>query len=372
AEAVITQSQIQAFGGAIYAESLNLSLSNDSFSGNMSGVANSFGGAIYLVNSDDLSWSGLSFSNNSVSLGNIGSGGAIYNLNSNRLKISNSSFSGNSASSGRNGQGGAIYAQADGLSLEQVTFSANRGCGTFECSGGALYHQGSNLSVTNVVASDNYAAGTLTGNGGAFFLSGSGTTIRNSVFAGNKACNTQNGCSGGAIYTSGDNFTLENSVFVSNQAAPSSTGTGGALSFDVGPVGASLSHLTFLNNQAPDLGPAIYCPGDLSLSDSIVWDESAANPLAVTGSLTLNRSIVKGLANLTLTGSGNLDSDPLFTLSATPAGADGNWLSGDEGLSLQSNSPAIGLATGSSMANDILGNNRDLSPDAGAYERLTL
>lgn len=64
-----------------------------------------------------------------------------------------------------------------------------------------------------------------------------------------------------------------------------------------------------------------------------------------------------------------MDRDPLFVDPLHRAGPDGIWLTPDDGLRLQINSPCIdaGLPT-AAPRRDILGLVRTRYPDIGAYE----
>jgi hypothetical protein len=61
--------------------------------------------------------------------------------------------------------------------------------------------------------------------------------------------------------------------------------------------------------------------------------------------------------------------DPRFVDTVNPAGADEIWMTADDGLRLQADSPCINAGDPSGApAIDILGNPRIGLPDIGAYE----
>ncbi len=91
-----------------------------------------------------------------------------------------------------------------------------------------------------------------------------------------------------------------------------------------------------------------------------------------------NCAIEGGIAGIANTGGAtvndggnNIDSDPLFVNAADADGADGAWMTSDDGLALGASSPYIdaGTATGA-PATDITGATRPQGSghDLGAYE----
>jgi hypothetical protein len=76
-------------------------------------------------------------------------------------------------------------------------------------------------------------------------------------------------------------------------------------------------------------------------------------------------------------GGGNIDSDPQFVDPLDPIGPDGTWMTDDDGLRLQADSPCIDSGDNPASPNqDILGNFRPFDGDGdeqaiadmGAYE----
>lgn len=87
--------------------------------------------------------------------------------------------------------------------------------------------------------------------------------------------------------------------------------------------------------------------------------------------LTQSNDYVSGTTGLNAASSGNIfnNSDPVFRNTSDIEGADNKYFTSDDGLSLQSNSPAInaGTSLGAPTA-DITGSSRSGSPEIGAYE----
>jgi predicted outer membrane repeat protein len=163
-------------GGAIYARSAIVNISNCSFSGNSAGED---GGAVHL-HSGNITNS--SFSGNSATWG----GAAFYLYSGN---ITNSSFSGNSAT-----WGGAAFHLFHG-NISNSSFSGNSATW-----GGAVYGPDNIINSSFNGNSANYRGGAVYGFG----------NIINSTLSKNGASD-----SGGAFYGSG---TILNSIFVQNQA----------------------------------------------------------------------------------------------------------------------------------------------------------
>jgi hypothetical protein len=271
-------------------------------------------------------------------------------------------------------------------------------------------------------ANDNRAATLTAGLGGGIYNDGSAgncsPTIRNCVITNNRAV------FGAGIFNSGyygvSNPVLINCVIASNFAT---TGGGGIDNFGVGgnasPV---LTNCVIYNNSAVQRAGGMYCwGGENGNASPVVLNSVFANNNAVDGGAVvcdnLNVStgnsgnsdpvfrncifrgntatgigpqfFVLGSATFNATysdielagqtpphiisgaGTGNFDADPLFTDPANGAGIDGDWITLDDGLQLQSASPCVdtGDNAGTPVA-DILGNPRisGSAVDLGAYE----
>ena len=108
------------------------------------------------------------------------------------------------------------------------------------------------------------------------------------------------------------------------------------------------------------------------MDNSIVWGNSAGtgNDIFVNSQpVSANYSLFSpSQSSGTISGSNNLNADPLFT---DADGGDNIAGTQDDDLTLQSSSPAINMAS-ASVANysttDLLSNARSGAPDMGAYE----
>ena len=197
-----------SYGGAIYNDGGNLSISKSTFS-NGSGFYG--GGGIY-------NWGGTSsitqssFSNNWANYG----GGGVYNSNNSTTDISNSTFSENSTSI----SGGAIRNYAT-MTINSSTFSSNSADGY---DGGAIENTEATLMTINNSTFSGNSAGR---NGGGLNNYKSTAMINNSTFTENQASN------GGGLNSRGGNetsTTLVNTIVSNNYITDTATANDLALS----------------------------------------------------------------------------------------------------------------------------------------------
>ena len=273
-----------------------------------------------------------------------GVGGALHCTLSS-LTIANCNFLQNNASS----HGGAIYNASSNSTITNCSFSGNSTVNW----GGAIYN-GTNSStiITRCIFSGNKASSEA---GGAIYNSSSNSTITYCIFSGNSGF-----VWGGAIYNGGSSHTITNCVFTNNTAQNS----GGAIYNSSS--SSSISNCSFSQNDAQlSGGRSIYNnSSNPTITNCILWGNN--NQISNNNSTpTVNYTIVLG----GYTGTGNLNTDPLFVNAGDPDGADNIFRTADDGLRLQCSSPAIdaGTTTGA-PATDILGAARVSNTDMGAYE----
>ena len=252
-------------------------------------------------------------------------GGGMY-LNNSSLTLNNLLITGNScpATDFTGGQGGGMAMQGGSSVLTNVAFVGNSAY-----SGGGL-SASSTFTMTNGVFSGN----TANAGGGGMIVSGGSRTLTNVVFANNAATRTGNfGTFGGAMTNNGGGTTLVNCTFFGN----SSGGAGGVM-YNVNGANVTNKNGIFYGNSAPT-------------SPDVHNNPNPNDPLSYT-------------ATTTLTG-----TDPKFVNSADPDGPDNLWMTADDGLALQSTSPAVNAGTAAGAPpTDILGVTRTGNPDQGAYE----
>lgn len=260
------------------------------------------------------------------------------------------------------GLGGGIYNAGNGgicsPTIRNCVIVNNRavfGAGIFNS---GYLGGNANPVISNCVIAFNTAT---TGGGGIdnFGLAGNASpSITNTIFYENTAAERA-----GAMYCWGGNTgnanpTVINSVFVNNHAADGGAIVSDRLNSSTGSSGnsnPSFTNCIFLNNSVTGTGPQFLLLGGatFNITFSAIDLTGQSSPNVITG------------------GTGNIDSNPLFINASAAAGADGDWLTADDGLRLQPLSPCInsGNNTGTTST-DILSNPRivEAKVDMGAYE----
>ncbi len=238
--------------------------------------------------------------------------------------------------------------------------------------GGAIAAPSAKIQIANCIFLNNSAL--PAGYGGAAYVGyAGGVMVNDCAFAGNSAQY------GGGLFVSYD-ADIVNCVFYGNSSA-----SGGAAA--MAPSLASFTNCTFHGNSASSYGGGIYSyNGETFVRNCIFWDNaaSAGQEIAADGSgvaVDVSHSDVHGgvyggrVAQLNggavSDGGNNIAADPLFANAAAPAGADGRYLTADDGLAPGSGSPAVdaGTASGAPTA-DCRGIPRPSGAgvDMGAYE----
>jgi hypothetical protein len=341
-------------------------------------------------------------------------GGGIYNAGFNSggacsPVFRNNTFSYNKANTSggglfNNGQNGGLSSPA----FDSCTFSFNTAN-----NGGGMYNQASGGgtsagTISNCTFNNNKA----TADGGGFFNSFGQPLVRNCRFYLNDA-----GFSGGACFQQGGKSTFNLNIFEQNTgqiAGAIRTNTGdpsitlfrnvfyrntssindaGALSLVCGTGYDTVINNLFVQNKAfgagPNGGGAMVQEGGTSsyiISNTFYADSSAGSGGSVhfkaggTNRLMYNNIFYKSYngssasdynlaSGTTVTESNNLfsNTNPRFVRESNPVGADGIWLTGDDGLDLLPCSPAVNTGTTAPPA-DIRNRARVGLPDIGAYE----
>ncbi len=223
-------------------------------------------------------------------------------------------------------------------------------------------YNGGNSSpiISNCIISTNTAT---TGGGGLdnFGVAGiASPIITNCVIYNNTATQRAGGmyCWGGS--SGNANPTVLNTVFVNNTAVDG----GGVVSDRLNLSGGGSSgnsnpnfkNCIFWGNTASGTGPQFFNLGGATFV-------ATYSDINLTGQISPH--IISGVAT------GNIITNPLFSNIALGVGVDGNWMTTDDGLQLQSSSPCINAGDNTGVPlTDILTNNRILNSivDMGAYE----
>ncbi|HEV7350497.1 right-handed parallel beta-helix repeat-containing protein, partial [Telluribacter sp.] len=262
-----------------------------------------------------------------------GSGGGMENRYASPT-LTNCSFTGNRAT-GNAAYGGGMYNERSSPTLTNCSFAGNSANGT-SGRGGGMYNTSSSPTLINCSFAGNSANAGALGYGGGMYNISSSPTLTNCSFAGNSA-NGTNG-RGGGMYNTSSSPTLTNCSFAGNNAKGSSSAYGGGMynAFS----SPTLTNCSFAGNRVNggDGGGMYNLNSSPTLTNCILWGNSADGNPEISGSVTLNYSLVKGLNP----GGTNLDgtnpaNDPLFL--SPPNAANAPTTAGN--LRLSACSPAI-------------------------------
>ncbi|MBX2893172.1 MAG: right-handed parallel beta-helix repeat-containing protein [Saprospiraceae bacterium] len=310
--------------------------------------------------------------------------------------------------------GGGMINSAASPTLTNIIFQGNR---AVDGGGGMFNGSGSSPVLNNVVFDRNFSQG---GGGGMYSYTGANPVLTNVLFS-NNYCNGQSG--GGGMFNYQNSLSLTNCTFVNNSAAPA----GGML--NIGVTGTVTSSV-FSNNASFSSGGAFYnedteidftnClfSGNISnIYGGVMFNRSSTinvasctffdnttqetpavyrstsvmyidgnNPVTtIKNSIFWNNGGLFGSATPTITysvvqggwagpGSDNASANPAFTNPDNPVGPDGIWGTSDDGLQLQTCSPALNAGDNTGApATDLTGSSRivDGAVDPGAYENQT-
>jgi len=296
------------------------------------------------------------------------SGGAIYSTGCDYLYILDSDFTENEVPTGN---GGALWIfDFSFLGIANTDFVENTAGNT----GGGIYMQGANLSASATILDGTFSQNTATNFGGAIYNFYVNTTINRCKFYDNTAS-----FGGGAFLQANAGGTIQNCVFKDNNGGGNGNATYSfydesfaiAQPFTLGFQNCSFS----ANKNSSNGGSACYLShtgtGSSNAFDNcILWDNGSSE-IAPTGdaTATLNYSIlddgtINGTVQLptNVSGSNNLDSNPLFTTDS---------------LVIACESPAVDMGSDAIHVGttDLAGNNRNISlyptsntRDIGAFE----
>ena len=396
-------------GGALLLKDSNGTIVNSNFISNQSTQTNG-GGAVY-ISGGNYSVLGSSFSLNHSAY----QGGGMAGINASG-SILDSNFTGNQ-NSNSNGAG-ALFLENSSPLIKRCNFTEN--FTTANNYGGAIKLKNSSPNISDSIFIrnrsqansagalyiDSASAPTFSRNefqynsaaqfGGAIFVDSQNLNMNGDLFLGNFA-----NFGGGVATQGGVSISMSNVRVIGNEANSSSSSTAGFMYLNSGVTGSTFVNCVFSGNKS--LGRyGVYRPSGLSrfvncsfsgnqavteggitlmfsgdsiqLDNCIVWGNSGGtgNDLFVNaGTASANYSLFNPSESIgTISGSNNLNTNPLFT---NANGGDGVFGTLDDNLTLQSSSPAINQATVTSSnypTTDLLGNARYGTPDQGAYEFL--
>jgi predicted outer membrane repeat protein len=305
---------VNALGGAIYADSANLEILDSTITGNSTTLANSHGGAIALKNSTFTST--LSSISGNLANGGSSNGGGIYS-DSSVVTLIESVVSGNDTIS-TNSQGGGIYGVNSQMTLTDTVVSENDTHGSLS-HGGGIYVTGASgaLTLFHSLLQENRTSGGGAHGGGLALEGGSVVIDASSV-----RVNTVNGNAshGGGLWNNGGVLTVRGSTVSENQATHAQSRGGGVYS-DTALTGSSLTLIlnsTVSGNSAGQRGGGVYnADGRTEIRHSTVTNNSvptvnsgsgvASFGNSATTRTTVQSSIIAG--NVGVAGGSRTDVD---------------------------------------------------------------
>ncbi|MFP4522219.1 MAG: right-handed parallel beta-helix repeat-containing protein, partial [Fibrobacterota bacterium] len=239
--------------------------------------------------------------------------------------------------------GGAIYADSADLIITGCTFRKDSAS-----DGGAIYIENtSDILIEN----NHFYLNKASSEGGAIFVKAGSPLIRNNIFDSNSA-----GLHGGGLYLDSGTDII-NCLFTGNSSVGSS---GGAL-YSAWNSGPRIINCTFTKNNAPSGSSILLYYSSASIIGCIIWGNTSSD--TSLKNISSSPSILYSCLQDSITGTGNIYSDPLFSDISV------------EDFSIGENSPCVdgGPSDTSGLRFpefDLLLNTRIRNdrPDMGAYE----
>ena len=282
-------SSTTAYGGAIYASTVKLSISGSVFTNN---TATEEGGALYISGTNssedilELTVSDTLFSQNTSKI----DGGAVYLSNSARAYFKTSDFLENTAV-----RGGAIFTTGATLEIDESTLSGN----TTTSTGGAIAaYENSNIVLKLISASENTGS-----SGGAVYVNASNFTLYGSEFFDNTATSA-----GGALNL---NASSVSNIYGTKFEGNSSGNNAGAVAIYTNTTDAKFYDCEFIGNTANNYGGGIHTT---TKSQVHLYNIIAKNNSAPYGGFmyeTLSGTVVT-IAGLTVSGNTATTGGPII------------------------------------------------------------
>jgi len=256
-------------------------------------------------------------------------------------------------------RGGGMYNAGSSPLVTNVIFEGNSG---YDFGGGMYNNNNSSPALNDIVFSGNTSNST----GGGMLNSTSLPTLTNVIFYNNSA----NYFGGGVHNTSYSHVAMNNVAFINN-----SSGRGGGVSNDQS--SPTLTNVTFSGNTSQYTGAVLNNSyySYPKLKNTLIWGNSGAIGVDVSNAPNSSATITYSYTQSALPGTGNIQGTTnLFINDSIPMGADGIWMTADDGLALSCNSPASNVGknsyVNSGITTDITGAARISGGivDMGAYE----
>ena len=412
--ATITGNRANRAGGGIETAGAHaLTLTSVDLSNNNVGVAPAVGnpgngGGLHVTGSGTVDISNSTINNNTAST----EGGGLWNQRGTVMTVSDSTLDGNSAvGTAAHDGGGALFNNGNGdatgnaelvlnnlivrnntategsgsgggllnvggiVSITGGTWSQNdsaRAGGaiedrSFDSDGNAGFE--TTMTITNVTV-DNNSTGGSPGNGGGLHITGedSTVTVTGSTFSNNTAAKE-----GGGLWNfAGSTLKIVNSTVSGNTAsgtAADATPVGGGGLFNRPGGIMVVINSTVANNTATDTGGGVLNldTGTLTLSNTLVGDNSAGTDADASGAINADYSLIETTGSATITGGNNLSGDAGLSALALNGGSTRTHAIGSSSIAIGAADSAV--CSGLDVASlDQRGVPRDSECDIGAYE----
>jgi predicted outer membrane repeat protein len=279
------------------------------------------------------------------------------------------------------GNGGGIYTDTD-LTLTNCNFYSGTALtseSTFVVQGGAICQTEGNLTLNQCgfVSNSAYASSSNTfAIGGGIYTEGSGSCLIDGCLFYNNYAEAQTVAGGGGLYCKDKTLVCTNSVFYKNEAKNTNSSNSFAGGFTTSnSSGTMVTNCTFVKNTSGISG-GMDITGNTSIKNTILWGNvstsgSTSAQIDNSGTGTISYSLIQsGVPSTVTDGGNNLSSDPLFVNINSVGGADNNWPTADDGLALQTTSPAATKGTTiGAPTTDVLGVSRLNYNSMGAYQK---
>ena len=338
-ENIIYSNTVQSNGGGIFVNnSHNITLVNNTVLSNTTNAGN--GGGIDIRQSDNALLSGNTLIGNQA----YSRGGGMYVYQGYDTLVDNTIVS-NTAESG-----GGVY-----LVGREVTMTANTVLSNTAMMGGGLYLEYNDATLNRNTISFNRA--TLEyGEGGGIFVYNSDPTMDGNIITFNYAD------MGGGVSLYRSSPVMKNTVVADNTGGI--YGSGISIRLHSSP---NLYHTTIARNQGGD-GSGISLPfgagsdcivaltNTILVSHTVGITVSEGNTITLANTLWFSNTADWDGLGATITGTHNLQADPLFTA---------------DGYHISAGSPAINQGVLTEVTSDMDGDPRDSAPDLGADEIFT-
>ncbi len=345
----------QNYGGGVYVNGGNVSIENNRLNFNQA----NHGAAIYLFECNATIENNEITDNEAIQGGGIYTTGCLNGIVNNRIQRNDA-----------NNSGGGIYSYQSTNSLTNNSFTHNKALDI----GGAYFTAESNTIAIN----NSFEVNEAQNNGGAVYLQLGNHTFTDNSLLNNIADN------GAGIYADADILEGINNVFANNIAAIQGAGL-----YLLNGL-ATLVNNTITGNASTLMGGGIYTDsGSHTINNNIFWNNQinadpntpGADYFNNFASNTLKHNLLQlavtdyNPTDLGAAATGNIyTQNPLFADINNLIGPDVMHRTNDDGLRLQTGSPAINAGDNSlipaSVTTDIIGANRirQTTVDMGAYE----